>query len=283
MKSAYKKNQELVSEIENADESSEKFHLWWLGQSGFLIKWQQDYLLLDPYLSDSLTDKYSTTDKPHIRVTEQTINPKELDFVSIATSSHNHTDHLDATTLLAINESRPGLRLILPKANIHFANERLGKDSGIKLIGIKENEALSIGNFTIDGIAAAHNEVERDEKGSPIYMGFIVQFGDWTIYHSGDTLWHDQLTHSLINRLVDVALVPINGNDPSRRVAGNLNGTEAATLSKEINAKIAIPHHFDMFEFNTASPDEFTGACESLDQSFCVLQNGQGWCSDALL
>ena len=51
MKSAYKKNQELVSEIENADESSEKFHLWWLGQSGFLIKWQQDYLLLDPYLS----------------------------------------------------------------------------------------------------------------------------------------------------------------------------------------------------------------------------------------
>jgi len=282
MKSAYKKNQELLSEIENADESSGKFHLWWLGQSGFLIKWRQDYLLLDPYLSDSLTDKYSTTDKPHTRITEQTLNPKELDFVSIATSSHNHTDHLDAQTLLAINESGPGLRLILPKANVQFAIERLGNDSEIELIGIKENESLRIGNFTIDGIAAAHNEVERNEEGCPLYMGFIVQFGHWTIYHSGDTLWHDKLTDSLINRSVDVAIVPINGNDPSRRVAGNLNGTEAATLSKAINAKMAIPHHFDMFEFNTASPDEFTEECERLKQPFCVLQNGQGWSSSML-
>ncbi|MED6299941.1 MAG: MBL fold metallo-hydrolase, partial [Verrucomicrobiota bacterium] len=279
MKSAYKKNQELLSEIQNADESPEKFHLWWLGQSGFLIKWRQDYLLLDPYLSDSLTDKYSKTDKPHTRITEQTVNPKELDFVSIATSSHNHTDHLDSLTLLAINESRPGLRLILPKANIQFASERLGSDSGIELIGIKENESISIGNFTINGIAASHNEIERNEEGSPIYMGFIIHFGDWTIYHSGDTLWHEHLTASLINHSVDVAIVPINGNDPSRRVAGNLNGTEAAALSKAINAQIAIPHHFDMFEFNTASPDEFTEACEKLDQPFCVLQNGQGWCS----
>tara|TARA_Y100000588_G_C14280182_1_gene936726 strand:- start:12054 stop:12905 length:852 start_codon:yes stop_codon:yes gene_type:complete len=282
MKPAYKKNQDLLSEIKNADESSEKFHLWWLGQSGFLIKWCQNYILLDPYLSDSLTDKYSLTDKPHIRITEQTLNPKDLDFVSIATSSHNHTDHLDDQTLLAINESSQGLRLILPKANVQFATERLGKDSGIELIGIKENESIKIGNFTINGIAAAHNQVERDEEGYPIYMGFIVQFGNWAVYHSGDTLWHDQLTDSLLNWSIDVAIVPINGNDPSRRVAGNLNGTEAATLSKAINAKIAIPHHFDMFEFNTASPNEFTKACESLKQTFCVLQNGQGWSSATL-
>ena len=113
-------------------------------------------------------------------------------------------------------------------------------------------------------------------------MGFIIHFGDWTIYHSGDTLWHEHLTASLINCSIDVAIVPINGNDSSRRVAGNLNGTEAAALSKAINAQIAIPHHFDMFEFNTASPNEFTEACEKLDQPFCVLQNGQGWCSSKL-
>ena len=33
-------------------------HLWWLGQSGFLVKLDDRYLLLDPYLSDSLTEKY---------------------------------------------------------------------------------------------------------------------------------------------------------------------------------------------------------------------------------
>ena len=64
----------------------------------------------------------------------------------------------------------------------------------------------------------------------------------------------------------DVALVPINGNRPERRVAGNLDGREAALLAYEISAGVAVPHHFDMFEFNTASPDEFVAECRRLGQ-----------------
>ena len=36
---------------------------------------------------------------------------------------------------------------------------------------------------------------------------------------------------------VDVALLPINGNDPARKVAGNLNCKEAAELGKAIRGK----------------------------------------------
>ena len=62
-----------------------------------------------------------------------------------------------------------------------------------------------------------------------------------------------------------------------RHVAGNLSGTEAAKLSKEIGARIVIPCHFDMFEFNTASPDEFVQACEKLGQRYRVLRAGERW------
>ena len=75
----------------------------------------------------------------------------------------------------------------------------------------------------------------------------------------------------------DVALVPINGNKPERRVAGNLNGHEAAALSHEIKAGTAVPHHYDMFEFNTATPDEFEAECRRLGQKFRTLQNGEGF------
>ena len=108
-------------------------------------------------------------------------------------------------------------------------------------------------------------------------MGLIISFGQWSIYHSGDTLWHSELTSELLKFSIDVAIVPINGNKPERKVAGNLNGAEAAAISKAINAKIAIPHHFDMFEFNTADPDEFTTICNQLGQRYKVLQNGQRW------
>ena len=50
-----------------------------------------------------------------------------------------------------------------------------------------------------------------------------------------------------------VALLPINGSAPERRVAGNLNGVEAATLAHAIGARMVIPCHYEMFAFNTAS------------------------------
>ena len=277
MKAAYKKDEELIEEILGSDEDTKNFHIWWLGQSGFLIKWGEKFILLDPYLSDSLTKKYSDTDKPHERITEKVINPSRLNFINIITSSHNHTDHLDGETLNAISKADREVQLVLPQANIEFAEERLGKENKIRLIGITEENKITIDGFTITGIAAAHNEIERDENGHPKFMGLIISFGKWNIYHSGDTLWHSQLTSELLKFSIDVAIVPINGNKPERRVAGNLNGYEAAALSRAVNAGIAIPHHFDMFKFNTASPEEFISACEGLNQNFKVLRNGQRW------
>jgi hypothetical protein len=62
--------------------------VWWLGQSSFLLQWQGHHLLFDPYLSDSLTHKYATTDKPHVRMTEIAITPQQLGYVQTVTCSH---------------------------------------------------------------------------------------------------------------------------------------------------------------------------------------------------
>jgi len=45
----------------------------------------------------------------------------------------------------------------------------------------------------ITGIIAAHPQVERDEQGRSKYLGYVIQAGHCTIYHSGDTLWHDAI------------------------------------------------------------------------------------------
>src|SRR6478736_2077355 len=117
---AFQKADALLPDIAAADRSPACFHVWWLGQSGFLLAWNGHHLLLDPYLSDSLTEKYATTDKPHVRLSERVIDPARLDMVDIVTSSHNHTDHLDAATLIPLARANPGLRMVLPAANIDF-------------------------------------------------------------------------------------------------------------------------------------------------------------------
>src|SRR5688572_8347919 len=101
--------------------ASDRLTLWWLGQSGFLVGYRGEFLLFDPYLSDSLTHKYVATDKPHVRMTARVIDPARLDFVSVVTSTHNHTDHLDAETLRPLFSASPGARLVLPTPNVDFA------------------------------------------------------------------------------------------------------------------------------------------------------------------
>ena len=264
----------LLADIRAVDRRDGGFRLWWLGQSGFLLQWQGIHVLLDPYLSDSLTRKYSQTDKPHVRMAELVIDPARLSFVDVATSSHNHTDHLDAETLGPILGHNPSLKLLIPEANRTFVADRLKIDPAT-LVGIDEGSMIELSGIRFSGVASAHETVERDEQGRVKTLGYVLQFGDWSLYHSGDTLRYEGMAEKLRPFAVDVALLPINGRAPERRVPGNLSGPEAAQLAHDIGAKLAIPCHFDMFEFNTASPDAFVETCRHLGQPLQVLRCGE--------
>jgi L-ascorbate metabolism protein UlaG (beta-lactamase superfamily) len=273
----------LLADIRAADKRDGNFRVWWLGQSGFLVQWQGVHVLLDPYLSDSLTKKYSQTDKPHVRMTELVIDPALLSFANVVTSSHNHTDHLDAETLgpILAPAGHPRPKLLIAESNRAFVTERLGIDSAIP-IGVDDGITVEVSGVRFSGVASAHETVERDEQGRARFLGYVLQFGNWVIYHSGDTIRYPGMAEKLSTFGVHVALLPINGRAPERRVAGNLSGPEAAQLAKDIAARMVIPCHFEMFEFNTASPDEFVTECRRLGQPFQVLRCGEGWDSAAL-
>jgi L-ascorbate metabolism protein UlaG (beta-lactamase superfamily) len=272
------KGSELCDEVRKAKEAGtpESFDIWWLGQSGFLLQWNRKCLLIDPYLSNSLTKKYAATNKPHVRVSELVVEPQLLDFIDIVTSSHNHTDHLDAETLAPIFKLNPTAIFIIPEANRSFVVDRVKCDSAFP-IGLNDREKIAVNEFTFYGIPAAHNTIERDEDGRSKFMGYVIEFGKFKIYHSGDTLWYDDIVERLRPFTVDVAFLPINGNDPSRGVAGNLNAEEAARLGRQINARWVVPHHYDLFEFNTADPMTFVREAEKYGQSYRILRLGEKW------
>jgi L-ascorbate metabolism protein UlaG (beta-lactamase superfamily) len=252
----------------------EALHLWWLGQSGFLVAWAGRVLVLDPYLSDSLTAKYAGGERPHVRMTERVVDPARLDFVDVVTSSHNHTDHLDAETLRPLLAASPGARLVAPEANRAFVAERLGIDPAWP-VGIDDGVTVALDPFALTGVPAAHEEVERDEAGRCRFLGYVVRCGPWILYHAGDTVRYEGMAERLRPYAVDVALLPINGADPARGVAGNLDGPEAARLARDIGAGLVVPCHFEMFEFNTAPPDAFVAEAERLGQPYAVLRAGQ--------
>ena len=272
------KDEDFLADVLAARDFPNDLHLWWLGQSGFLVQWQGHHLLFDPYLSDSLTHKYAATDKPHVRMTERVVAPERLNFIDVVTSSHNHTDHLDKETLVPLMRVNPKLQLVAPEANRAFVADRLGVAIEYPR-GLVADETKRFGVFELTGVPAAHPKLEKDEWGQHKFLGYVVQCGDFKIYHSGDTLLYESMAPKLACFDVDVALLPINGDSPGRGVAGNLNGREAAMLAKEIGASVVIPCHYEMFEFNTASPEEFIRAATELQQPYRVLRAGERWSS----
>jgi L-ascorbate metabolism protein UlaG (beta-lactamase superfamily) len=271
---AIQKDDILLNDIKTS-ETGNGFKIWWLAQSGFLIKWQGKFLLFDPYLSDSLSVKYASTDKPHTRMSELAIDPTKLDMIDIVTSSHNHTDHLDGETLIPLLSVNSNIKFIIPEANRDFVCERIACANTFP-IGLSDGESVEVEGFKIHGVPAAHNTIERDENGKLKFMGFVAEFGGYKVYHSGDTLWYDGIVETLKPFQVDVAFLPINGNKPERRVAGNLNSEEAARLAKEIGAKLTIPHHYNLFDFNTEDPENFIQEAEKEGIVFRVLEIGEG-------
>ena len=221
--------------------------VWWLGQSGFLIGHEGRHLLVDPYLSDSLTVKYEGTATPHVRMHPRAVAPEQLAFVDVVLSTHGHTDHLDGETLQAI-----GAPLVAPAGIVELARER----SGCDVTPIVEGETVEIGGFRVEAVPAVHPGEHC--------VGYVIDAGGRRLYHSGDTTLLDPAV-----RGVDVAFVPINGK------LDNLDGSEAARLAHLVEATIAVPCHFDMFEFNTASPDAFAAECDRLGQPYRVLALGE--------
>jgi L-ascorbate metabolism protein UlaG (beta-lactamase superfamily) len=218
--------------------------LWWLGQSGFLLKRGGRFLLVDPYLSDSLTTKYADTDTPHVRMTRRVVAPERLDFVDVVLSTHGHTDHLDPGTLPHV-----GGTLVAPAGIAELAWERAAREP----VTLSEGESVEVAGFSIAAVTARHP--------GPHCVGYVI---DGRIYHAGDTDSTEPPAHD-----VELALVPINGR------LDNLDGEQAARLAHAMRAGLAVPMHYEQFEFNSASPDPFVRECERLDQRYRVLRAGE--------
>ncbi len=236
--------------------------LYWLGQAGFLIDAAPEHaprplrLLIDPYLSDSLAEKYRGKEFPHIRMMPVPVEPQRLSGVDAVFCSHGHSDHLDPGTLPILAENNPSCRFVIPEAVRETALAR----------GVPERRIIALdsgdgfegeGGLKITALASAHEELSLSERGEQLYLGYGIDFGGFSLYHSGDCVPYEGLAETLGQLSPDLFLLPVNGRDRTRTekgILGNFTLEEALDLAEKAGAESFIGHHFGMFEFNTIDP-----------------------------
>ncbi len=227
-------------------------HLHWLGQAGFLVEAAGARFLIDPYLSDSLAQKYRGTARPHIRLVPPPVDPGSLRDIDFVMATHGHTDHLDPGTLAPIAAANPGCSFIVPGSCAALALER-----GVPKERLIEAEAfrdLAICGLVIHALPSAHEELAVDGRGRHKALGYIIEAGGMSVYHPGDCAPYEGLEANLASFKIDLALLPVNGRDAARKeggVPGNFSLEESVALARSQGFGASLGHHYGLFDFNT--------------------------------
>jgi L-ascorbate 6-phosphate lactonase len=268
---------ELIAEIAETVPPSGSLVVWWLGQSGFLIKSPHGLLAVDLYLSEHLTKKYETTSRPHVRMTRAPVRGGDLQKIDLILASHKHSDHLDPGTILDLLAASPDALLVLPESIIEYA-EQLGLSRN-RLLGVDAGDTLERAGFRVHAIPSGHEGLDTDENGRHLYLGFVIEAEGRRLYHSGDTVAYPGLIERLGSDPFDVFFLPINGRDPARGVPGNMTAAEAVDLAIEVRPRFVVPHHYNMFTFNTVPVDVFAAEARRLPSGVKprVLSCGERW------
>jgi L-ascorbate 6-phosphate lactonase len=268
----------LIDEINATQPQAGEVAIWWLGQSGYAFKSASALLYIDLYLSEHLTTKYANSSKPHIRMTEAPLRGEQIANAVWVLASHKHSDHLDPGTLPALMRASPTARLILPAALVeHAVSLGLARE---RLVPTRGNETLRLSPQTVavHSLPSAHPDFDdTPELGYP-FLGFVLEMDGVRLYHSGDTLVYNGLVERLQAFDPDVLFLPINGTDAQRaalQVPPNMNHHEAVALAEAVKARLTIPHHYDMFTFNTVDVGEFERAAQAAGILYRVLRCGE--------
>ena len=209
----------------------------WLTQAGLLFDTGRIKILVDPYLSDSVGERCP---EKHRRIpVDERFFEVEPDVILI---THDHLDHLDPETLTRY--LCRGGRPITVMASENAYKRLLDFGGAHNYVLLAPHSVFSEGGITFYSVKAEHSDRAA--------VGFIIDDGQKTYYVSGDTLYNYDVIDdvlSLVETGVDYAFLPING------VGNNMNARDAADFAYEIDAKIAVPLHYGLFD--SLDPREF--------------------------
>jgi L-ascorbate metabolism protein UlaG (beta-lactamase superfamily) len=242
-----KRGRELAAQIATAQCSLPT--LWWLGNSGFVLKYRTAILYIDPDLSPP--------DAP--------LRGEDAGHAGLILCTHSGRVTLD--TVPAILAASPRARLVIPKSVADHAHSigipytrMVTTDAGLRVEYLDDR---------IYAVPSSHGKLDWTPIGGYPYLGYLIRFGGVTIYHAGDCVPYDDIVDRLRPYSVTVALLPIGGRPNSFYI------TEAAQLAQDIGARWLIPMGYGISSSSERFIEHMLG--HRPVQRFKVFDTGEMW------
>jgi L-ascorbate metabolism protein UlaG (beta-lactamase superfamily) len=196
----------------------------WLGHDGFVLE-KNIRIVIDPY-----------------RISK----PIEADMLLL---SHDHFDHMSPDDLKKASSKKT--IIVAAKECI----DKLGNTACKEKTSLMPGEEKTVSDITIKAIRAYNVDKINPDTKKPFHpkednkIGFLINFGGTTIYHTGDS---DFITE-MNNLQPDVLLIPVSGTYV-------MTVKEAVQAVNAIKPKIAIPMHYGAIVGSIEDAREFKNA-----------------------
>ena len=219
-----------------------------LGQLGFLLDFGGTKVGLDLFVSPMKG-----------RLVPPQAKAADLLDVAFFIGTHDHADHIDRPFWRELARLGCKAKFLVPA----YVAADVVRDTGLKrtqVIGFRQDESITLGGIKVTAVASAHERLEFDRRGRSKNLGFVLETKGKRIYHSGDCCLYEGLQTTLAEfGRFDAAFLPINGRDAWRLThdfIGCMNEHEAVELAGELNVKVLVPGHHDMFKPNLGNVKE---------------------------
>lgn len=242
---------ELWEEISAHQVAAGTISVWWLYQAGLVLKSPGGTILaIDPYLSDAVNKSYHVA-----RNVPAPLDPGTAK-VDAVLASHSHPDHLDPDSIGSFASHPKTCFLGPPMATDMVVAAGVAAD---RTVPLGRGTTTMVGDVTVRAVKARH---PFPPEPAPDAIGFTLECGGTSIYHSGDTEYDSEIVDDV--KEPSAAFIVMNGT------GGNMNVHEAALLAWRVGAKLAVPFHYGLWrddgygEGATLDPAVFVSTYERL-------------------
>ncbi len=169
--------------------------------------------------------------------------------------THAHSDHLQPDEIARLSTS--ATKIVAP----HDVANGLSGD----VTPVAPGESHQVAGVHVETVPA-YNIVEGRLGAHPRerrWVGYVLQLGDATYYHAGDT---DHLPE-LEDVHADAAFLPIGG-DPA-----TMDPSDGAALAKAIGPQVAVPMHFGFLVGSARDGERFRELADPVKVEIMTPQN----------
>ena len=262
---------------------SAAWRISYIGHASLLLQASGLNILIDPVWSERASPVSFAGPK---RVNDPGIAFDALPPIDVVLISHNHYDHLDATTLMALaTPHRP--RFIAPLGNDTILR---AYDDRLAIEAHDWGTRVELGRGVAVTLAPTRHWSARGllDRNKALWCGFVIETPAGRIFHVADSGYGDgYYFRSARERFgpIRLAILPVGAYEPRWFMRDqHMNPEEAVQAYRDLGAERALGHHYGTFQLTDEAIDAPVLALDAARKTaglsaeqFRLLRPGEVW------